>query len=64
MPCTELKQRFPNLYMEPMQMDNSEIKAMTLFLTCSLTLAINLTIYIGKNTQWHTSKVKMQAVSI
>ena len=24
MPCTELKQRFPNLYMEPIQMDNSE----------------------------------------
>ena len=27
MPCTELKQRFPNLYMEPMQMDNSENKS-------------------------------------
>ena len=27
MPCAELKQRFPNLYMEPMQMDNSENKS-------------------------------------
>ena len=26
MPCTELKQRYPNLYMEPMQMNNSEKK--------------------------------------
>ena len=23
-PCDELKQRFPNIYMEPMQFDNSE----------------------------------------
>ena len=27
MPCVELNQRFPNLYMEPMQMDNSENKS-------------------------------------
>ena len=27
MPCTELKQRFPNLYMEPMQINNSENKS-------------------------------------
>ena len=27
MSCAELKQRFPNLYMEPMQMDNSENKS-------------------------------------
>ena len=27
MPCAELKQRFPNLYTEPMQMDNSENKS-------------------------------------
>ena len=40
-PCAELKQRFPNLYMEPMQMDNREkIKATTLFLICSLTLVM------------------------
>ena len=26
-PCTELRQRFPNLYMEPMQMNNSENKS-------------------------------------
>ena len=26
-PCAELKQRFPNLYMEPMQMNNSENKS-------------------------------------
>ena len=27
MPCAELKQKFPNLYMEPMQMNNSENKS-------------------------------------
>ena len=27
MPCAELKQRFPNLYMEPMQMNNSKNKS-------------------------------------
>ena len=45
MPCAELKQRFPNLYMEPMQMNNSENKAMTPFLICSLTL-VTLILFI------------------
>ena len=39
MPCAELKQWFPNLYMEPMQII-VKIKAMTPLLTCSLTLAM------------------------
>ena len=26
-PCNELKQQFPNIYMEPMQMDNTEGKS-------------------------------------
>ena len=48
-PCAELKQRFPNLYMEPMQIDNSENKSYTIPY-----ILINLgdvdTIYIGKDT--------------
>ena len=26
-PCDELKQEFPNIYLEPMQMDNTEGKS-------------------------------------
>ena len=50
MPCTELKQRFPNLYMEPMQMDNSENKSCDTIPYMLINLADVDTIYIGKNT--------------
>ena len=40
MPCTELKQRFPNLYMESMQTDNSENKSCDTIPYSSLTLAM------------------------
>ena len=50
MPCTELKQRFPNLYMEPMQMDNSENKSYDTIPDMLINLGNVDTIYIGKNT--------------
>ena len=64
MPCTELKQRFPNLYMEPMQMNNSENKSYDTIPYMLINLDDVDTIYIGKTHQWHTSKVKMQAANI
>ena len=51
MPCTELKQRFPNLYMEPMQMDNSDNKSYDTILYMLINLGNVDTIYIGKDTQ-------------
>ena len=52
MPCTE--QRFPNLYMEPMQMDNSENKSYDTILYMLINLGNVDTIYIGKK---HTSGI-------
>ena len=50
MPCAELKQRFPNLYMEPMQMDNSENKSYDTIPYMLINLGDVDTIYIGRNT--------------
>ena len=50
MPCAELKQRFPNLYMEPMQMENSENKSYDTIPYMLINLGDVDTIYIGKNT--------------
>ena len=50
MPCAELKQRFPNLYMEPMQMDNSENESYDTIPYMLINLSDVDTIYIGKNT--------------
>ena len=50
MPCAELKQRFPNLYMEPMQMDNSGNKSYDTIPYMLINLGDVDTIYIGKNT--------------
>ena len=49
MPCAELKQRFPNLYMEPMQMDNSENKSYDTIPYMLINLGDVDTIYIGKD---------------
>ena len=51
MPCTGLKQKFPNLYMEPMQMDNSENKSCDTIPYMLINLGDVDTIYIGK-THW------------
>ena len=50
MPCTKLKQRFPNLYMEPMQMDNSENKSYDTIPYMLINLGDVDTIYIGRDT--------------
>ena len=50
MPCAELKQRFPNLYMEPMQMNNSENKSYNTIPYMLINLGNVDTIYIGRDT--------------
>ena len=50
MPCIELKQRFPNLYMEPMQMNNSENKSYDTIPYLLINLGDVDTIYIGRDT--------------
>ena len=49
-PCAELKQRFPNLYMEPMQMNNSENKSYNTIPYMLINLSDVDTIYIGRDT--------------
>ena len=49
-PCTELKQRFPNLYMEPMQMNNSENKSYDTIPYMLINLGDIDTIYLGRDT--------------
>ena len=49
-PCTELKQRFPNLYMEPMQMNNSENKIYDTIPYMLINLGNVDTIYLGRDT--------------
>ena len=49
MPCAELKQRFPNLYMEPMQMNNSENKSYDTIPYMLINLGDVDTIYIGED---------------
>ena len=51
MPCAELKQGFPNLYMEPMQMNNSENKCYDTIPYMLINLGNVDTIYIGRDTQ-------------
>ena len=48
--CTELKQRFPNLYMEPMQMNNSENKSYDTIPYMLINLGDVDTIYLGRDT--------------
>ena len=50
MPCAELKQRFPNLYMGPMQMNNSENKSYDTIPYMLINLGDVDTIYIGRDT--------------
>ena len=49
-PCAELKQRFPNLYIEPMQMNNSENKSYDTIPYMLINLGDVDTIYIGRDT--------------
>ena len=49
-PCAELRQRFPNLYMEPMQMNNSENKSYDTIPYMLINLGDVDTIYLGRDT--------------
>ena len=64
-PCAELKQRFPNLYMEPMQMNNRENKSYDTIPYMLINLGDVDTIYLGRgHTDSLHQRVKMQAVNI
>ena len=49
-PCNELKQRFPNIYMELMQMDNTEGKSHDTIPYMIINLDYNDPVYICKDT--------------
>ena len=49
-PCVELKQRFPNLYMEPVQMNNSKNKSYDTIPYMLINLGNVDTIYLGRDT--------------
>ena len=49
-PCNELKQQFPNIYMEPMQMDNTEGKSCDTIPYMIINLDYNDLIYISRDT--------------
>ena len=49
-PCDELKQGFPNIYMEPMQMDNTEGKSCDTIPYMIINLDYNDPVYICKDT--------------
>ena len=48
-PCDELKHRFPNIYMEPMQMNNSECKSCDTVPYMIINLDYEDPVYIGKD---------------
>ena len=49
-PCNELKQQFPNIYMEPMQMDNTEGKSCDTIPYMIVNLDYNDPVYISRDT--------------
>ena len=49
-PCNELKQQFPNIYMEPMQMDNTEDKSHDTIPYMIVNLDYNDLVYILRDT--------------
>ena len=50
LPCDELKQRFPNIYLEPMQMDNTEGKSCDTIPYMIVNLDYHDAVYISKDT--------------
>ena len=49
-PCDELKQEFPNIYLEPMQMDNTEGKSHDTIPYMIVNLDYHDMVYIKKDT--------------
>ena len=50
LPCDELKQKFPNIYLEPMQMDNTEGKSCDTIPYMIVNLDYHDVVYISKDT--------------
>ena len=50
LPCDELKQKFPNIYLEPMQMDNTEGKSYDMIPYMIVNLDYHDAVYISKDT--------------
>ena len=59
-PSDELKHKFPNLYMEPMQFNNSEGKQQKEIPYMIINLDYNDEVYIGKNT--HVTYIEEESV--
>ena len=59
-PSDELKHKFPNLYMEPMQFDNSEGKQQKEIPYMMINLDYNEEVYIGKNR--HVAYIEEESV--
>ena len=59
-PSDELKHKFPNLYMEPIQFDNSEGKQQKEIPYMIINLDYNDEVYIGKNT--HVAYIEEESV--
>ena len=59
-PSDELKHRFPNLYMEPIQFDNSKGKQQKEIPYMIINLDYNDEVYIGKNT--HVAYIEEESV--
>ena len=59
-PSDELKHRFPNVYMEPIQFDNSEGKQQKEIPYMIINLDYNDEVYIGKNT--HVTYIEEESV--
>ena len=59
-PSDELKHKFPNLYMEPIQFDNSEGKQQKEIPYMIINLDYNDEVYIGKNT--HVAYIEDESV--
>ena len=53
-PCDELKQEFPKIYLEPMQMDNTEGKSHDTIPYMIVNLDYHDTVYIKKDTPLYT----------
>ena len=62
-PCDELKQRFPNIYLEPKQMDNSEGKSHHTIPYMIINLDYEDPVYIGKKYTINIVYVKDEDIS-
>ena len=55
-PCPEFKNKFPNLYLEPMQYNNLDSKWQEEIPYMIINLEYDKDIYLGKDTAWEEDK--------